>query len=331
MAHEPVRDLVTVVIPAFNAGDTIDETLQGVRRQTYRRLEIIVVDDGSTDQTAEIVRRHIKRDQRIRLIKQENSGVAAARNRGISEAMGDYVAPIDADDLWLPEKIEKQMAALRHAGEAVGLVYTWSALIDENSRILDISAGETHAGDVAYEIACSNFIGNGSAVLMRKAAVQEAGGYDPSLRDRSAEGTEDWLLYFRIAARYQFAVVPEHLTGYRFLPTSMSANVWRMMKGFDIVTAEMCKTYPHWSRDILRHRLTFVTWYLYPNALRARDPLRALEVASLALRENAFKGARQLIGVTRRRVYRFVRNRWRRDFDVSDEQTFLQRFDSCST
>ena len=244
MAREHVRDLVTVVIPAFNAAETIDETLSSVRWQTYRCLEIIVVDDGSTDKTAEIVRQHIARDQRVRLIKQENSGVAAARNRGISEALGDYVAPIDADDVWRPEKIEKQMAALHGAGEAVGLVYTWSAVIDANSRILRRPAGARHAGHVAYEVACSNFIGNGSAVLMRKAAIQEAGGYDPSLRARSAEGAEDWLLYFRIAARYQFALVPEHLTGYRFLPTNMSANVLRMLKGFDVVAGEMCKIYP---------------------------------------------------------------------------------------
>jgi glycosyltransferase involved in cell wall biosynthesis len=324
MAHEPpICDLVTVVIPAFNAAETIDETLHSVRAQTYRCLEIIVVDDGSIDQTAEIVQQHIVRDQRIRLIKQENSGVAAARNRGISEAMGDYVAPIDADDLWQPEKIEKQMAALHHAGEAVGLVYTWSARIDASSRALGRAGNARHAGRVAYEIARTNFIGNGSAVLMRKAAVQEVGGYDPSLRARSAEGLEDWLLYFRIAARYQFAVVPEYLTGYRFLPTSMSANVPRMLKGFDIVMGEICKIYPEWSKDILDNRTVFLTTYLYPNALRAMDPLRALATARLALRENAFKSTRQLTRITLRALYWLVRNRWR--------NLFPQRFNSYSS
>lgn len=152
----PVRDLVSVAIPAFNAAEMIDEMLQSVRGQTYRCLEIIVVDDGSIDQTAEIVRQHIAQDQRIRLNKQENSGVATARNRGISEAIGYYVTPIDADDLWRPEKIERQMAALHRAGKAVGLVYTWYALIDANSRI----KARLHAGHVAHEIACGYSIRN---------------------------------------------------------------------------------------------------------------------------------------------------------------------------
>lgn len=89
-------DLVTVVIPAYNAAATIDETLLSVRSQSHRRLEILVVDDGSKDATAHIVQRHCAEDSRIRLIRQRNSGVAAARNRGVAEATGDFVAPIDA-------------------------------------------------------------------------------------------------------------------------------------------------------------------------------------------------------------------------------------------
>src|ERR1700674_400681 len=90
-------DLVTVVIPAFNAARTIDETLRSVRSQTHRRLEILIVDDGSTDATPQIVERHVAEDRRIRLIRQPNAGVAAARNKGVVEAAGDLVAPIDAD------------------------------------------------------------------------------------------------------------------------------------------------------------------------------------------------------------------------------------------
>jgi len=85
-------DLVTVIIPAFNAARTIDETLRSVRSQTHRRMEILVVDDGSVDATAQIVRSHATEDRRIRLIQQPNSGVAAARNRAIAEATGDYLA-----------------------------------------------------------------------------------------------------------------------------------------------------------------------------------------------------------------------------------------------
>jgi glycosyltransferase involved in cell wall biosynthesis len=299
VANRPLSlDLVTVVIPAFNAAATIDETLRSVRAQTYQNLEIIVVDDGSNDPTPRLVQRHIAEDRRIRLIEQANSGVAAARNRGISEATGDYIAPIDADDLWLPEKIQKQMAALHRGGESVGLVYTWSAKIDANNRIFDQNPGARHAGIVTYEICCNNFIGNGSAVLMRKAVAQEAGAYDPSLRARSAEGVEDWLLYFRIATRHQFAVVPEHLTRYRYLPTSMSTNVSKMLRGYDILAEEMYKTYPEWSEEIINHRLYYLIDYLYANALKTKNPKSAFMAATVILQETTLKGAIKITVMT---------------------------------
>lgn len=90
--------------------------------QTHRNLEIIVVDDGSCDATPEIIQHHADEDPRIRIIRQPNAGVAAARNHAISEAKSDYIAPVDADDLWNPDKIEKQLAALLSGGPAVGLV-----------------------------------------------------------------------------------------------------------------------------------------------------------------------------------------------------------------
>lgn len=290
--------LVTVIIPAFNAATTIDETLRSVRAQTYRDLEIIIVDDGSNDATPQIVQRHCAQDSRVRLIAQSNSGVAAARNRGILEASASFVAPIDADDLWKPEKIEKQMAALHRGGESIGLVYTWSARIDAKSRVFDQSPGARHAGVVTREICSNNFIGNGSAVLMRKAAVQEAGGYDPSLRARSAEGVEDWLLYFRIATRHQFAVVPEHLTGYRYLPTSMSANIPKMLKGYDIVAAEMCAKYPQWESKIRKHRLHYLADYQFSNAFKTKNLAAVLEAAGFVIHESMLKGITKIAIIT---------------------------------
>src|SRR6476660_90490 len=99
------RELVSVVVPAYNAEKTILETICSVRAQTYRNLDIVVVDDGSVDGTPGIVERHARTDSRVRLIRQANLGVAAARNRGIAEARADYIAPIDADDLWESTKI----------------------------------------------------------------------------------------------------------------------------------------------------------------------------------------------------------------------------------
>src|SRR5438045_2856629 len=98
----PLCELVTVIVPAYNAGVTIGATLDSIRAQTHTNLEVLVIDDGSTDATAKIVQRHASVDPRIRLIRQSNEGVAAPRNRGIAEARGEYLAPIDADALWRP-------------------------------------------------------------------------------------------------------------------------------------------------------------------------------------------------------------------------------------
>ena len=285
-------DLVTVIIPAFNAARTIDETLRSVRSQTHRRLEILVVDDGSVDATAQIVRSHAAEDQRIRLIQQPNSGVAAARNRAIAEATSDYVAPIDADDLWRPDKIEKQLARLHRDGETVALVYAWSAIIDENSRIVAAVPGPTHTGNVVGEIFGGNFPGNGSTVLMRKAAVIDAGGYDASLRARSAQGVEDWQLYFRIATRHEFSVVPEYLTGYRKTAAGMSADLLQMLRSRDLLAEEMCNRYPEYTAEIKDARLFFLN-YLYHRALSTRQGIGTLMIAALLVRQNPLMGAKE--------------------------------------
>jgi peptidoglycan/xylan/chitin deacetylase (PgdA/CDA1 family)/protein-L-isoaspartate O-methyltransferase len=132
----PDRLLVSVIIPAYNAAYTIAETLQSVCWQTYANLEIIVVDDGSGDETVAIVRQHAASDARIRLLQQDNAGVAAARNAGIAAAQADYIALLDADDLWHSSKIERQMAVLLARGATVALVYTWYALIDDSGTII---------------------------------------------------------------------------------------------------------------------------------------------------------------------------------------------------
>src|SRR6478735_11425096 len=109
-------DLITVIIPAYNAAATLDQTLLSVRAQSYRDIEILIIDDGSLDEAPKIARRHAAADSRVRLISQANSGVAAARNRGIAEARGKLIAPIDADDLWASTKLERQIAMMAEGG-----------------------------------------------------------------------------------------------------------------------------------------------------------------------------------------------------------------------
>jgi glycosyltransferase involved in cell wall biosynthesis len=269
------EDLVTVVVPAYNAAATINETLQSVRAQTHASLEIIVVDDGSSDGTDQIVERHMSADSRVTLIRHAtNRGVAAARNTAIAAGKGVLIAPIDADDLWHPLKIEKQVAAMRRGGCKVGLVYTWSALLDEHSRVTALAGRYLHAGDVLTSLCEFNMVGNGSSPLMRAEAVRRVGGYESSLVGLNAQGCEDWALYLSIAEQFEFAVVPEYLTGYRRLPTSMSSDFDQMWRSFSLVEEKVRARRPDLRRH-LREGLANMSYSGYRQAKAARSHRQA--------------------------------------------------------
>lgn len=263
------EDAVTAVIPAYNAEATLDETLRSVRSQTHRALEILVVDDGSSDRTPEIALAHAAADRRVRLIRQANGGVAAARNRGVAEAKAALVAPVDADDLWAPTKIERQLAAMRRGGPAVALVYTWSALIDADSRIVGFGDRSTEEGEVLARMCRGNLVGNGSAALMRRSAVLEAGGYSTTLRGQGAQGCEDLLLYCGIAARHRIAVTPDFLTGYRQSVGTMSRDLHQMRRSWQLVAAELRARHPGLRADIDLGE-EFAAFWLLRRALWAR-------------------------------------------------------------
>ncbi|MCK1757340.1 glycosyltransferase family 2 protein [Bradyrhizobium sp. 137] len=286
--------LVSVVIPAFNASATIDETLRSVRSQSHRELEIIVVDDGSTDNTVAVVQLHTAQDSRITIIEQRNAGVAAARNAGWQAAGADFVAFIDADDLWTPRKIEQQLQALLDAGERTGLVYSWYDWIDADSRVSARSDPVFHAGEVLDYLCQGNFIGNGSSALVRREALIAAKGFESGLRASGAEGCEDLLFYCRVAEAYHFAVVPKYQIGYRYLPNNMSSNKTRMFRSWMLVADEIMTRHPertalldlglrNYARWLLRRALTGgQLWYFASifGLLFKRNPLLALRVAA---------------------------------------------------
>ena len=267
---------VSVIIPAYNASATIDATLASVRSQSWRDLDIIVVDDGSSDDTAERVLAHCRDDERVRLLRLRNSGVAVARNTAIHEARGDYIAPIDADDLWHERKIELQMAKMMNSRLDVGLVYCWFLVIDELDRIVAYGNRDKDRGNVLRRMCLGNLVGSGSAPLMRKSAILEAGGYDDGLLARGAQGCEDLKLYFAIAERYDFEAVPAYLVGYRATPQSMSSDAFRMLRSYDFVMLPNCERYPQHADQFARGRALLTKWLLeraisYGTARQALD------------------------------------------------------------
>lgn len=251
--------LVSVIIPAYNAETFIERTLTSVLNQTYRNIEVIVVDDGSHDRTAEIVGAIAQTDKRIRLIQQPNLGVVSARNLAIQQSTGSLIAPLDADDIWFPQNLEKQVNCLIQSDASVGLVYAWSVDINEQ----EVGTGEFHAftieGKVYTTLLCHDFVGNASSTLIRRSCLETVGGYQRG--DDYPQGCEDWELYLRIAEHYQFRVVPEFLVGYRKHAQSMSCNYERMAQFRDWVWHLIRQKYPKVPSII--YRLSSSSFYLY--------------------------------------------------------------------
>jgi glycosyltransferase involved in cell wall biosynthesis len=274
--------LVTIVIPAFNAAGTLRETLLSAAAQTYRNLEILVVDDGSTDQTGRIVLEFGQTDSRVRLVQKTNGGVASARNKGIEESTGDYVAFLDADDLWHPTKIVKQMSVLLARSDQTALVYAPHRLIDENGLVIRSAVYFGIEGWVLFQHFNTNFVGNGSSILVKKTILQEIGGFDPSLRAEGAEGCEDLLLQLRLAGRCQFGTVREYLVGYRKRTANMSSDQDRMVRsGMLAVKMALCKyeRLPELRADGL---LNYLEWVRIANAF---GHYHFIDFASLLIRQ----------------------------------------------
>ncbi|MGL5805174.1 MAG: glycosyltransferase family 2 protein [Xenococcaceae cyanobacterium] len=207
---------VSIVLPAYNAMAYLPKAYQSALGQTFTDYEILIINDGSSDNIEEWVAKTT--DPRVKYIPQKNQGAAGARNTGIYHAKGDYVAFLDADDLWESTKLEKQVRCLDENPE-VGLVDTWITLIDREGN----SKGWVHAssaeGQIWSEIIQEPTIICGSSPMIRRECFEKVGVFDPNLRYAG-----DWDLWIRIASRYCFAVVKEPLVRYRLHPQNTSKN-----------------------------------------------------------------------------------------------------------
>lgn len=315
MSDVPV---VSVVIPAYNAAAVVGETVRSALAQTLRETEVVVVDDGSTDDTAAVVGQIAAGDARVRLIRQDNAGVAVARNAGIVATRGRYVAPLDADDVWYPKKLEAQVACMERGGERMGMVYSWMAMIDESSRVTGGAFPCRAEGDLYLPLVYVNFLGCASVPLFRRSALDVVGGYDATLLGRGGQGCEDWDLSLRVAAEYDVGCAPGHLIGYRDGPTSMSHNIESMARSYELVMDRVRRERPGVPAEVLRWSKSNFRGYLasqcfalgrYRDALRliteavATDPAQlagtyaaklatraAVGAAGVALRGGAFEG-----------------------------------------
>ena len=262
------RALVSVIIPAFDAAKHIRQTLNSVLAQTYQALEVIVVDDGSTDATGAIVEEFVKKDARVKLVRQCNAGVGAARNTAIRMARGEYVAPLDADDFWFPKKLEKQVARMEQSGEETGVVYCWSRQVDEDGDfVVAGSLNSSLEGRLRHALVLANILENASVPLFRAAALTRVGLYLTRIEQGGAQGCEDWDLYIRIAETLSIRVVPEILVAYRQTSSSMKVNAESMETSYAVVVQRVRQR----NRDLPTASFRWSSGYFYVYLLEICD------------------------------------------------------------
>ena len=210
---------VSVIIPTYNRAQVLGATIESVLAQTYQDLEVIVVDDGSTDDTHAVVERYVARSgAHVRYIRQANQGVSAARNTGCRAARGRYLALLDSDDLWKPQKLARQLPLLER-DPRIGLVSSMAEIVDAtNTRVLGIKPRQRPATTLREMVATGS--APPSSFVFRREALQEVGGFDPQIH-----GLEDLDFCFRVARRWALVYLEEPLIRYRQHGAGLSSDV----------------------------------------------------------------------------------------------------------
>jgi len=219
---------VSIIIPIYNAEKYLSKTIESVMAQTYTDWEIVAVDDGSTDKTPEILKDYEKKlPKKLRVITQKNSGVSIARNTAIAAARGEYIAFLDHDDLWLPEKLKKQVKLL-DSNKKLGLVYSDSYAIDDKGilkkgTLMSGRLFRLHArmlrGNVFNELFYVNFIPI-LTTMVRKNVFNKVGMFDPKYKI-----AEDYDLFLKIAEQYPIDFTETPLAKYRIYGGNVSKNI----------------------------------------------------------------------------------------------------------
>ena len=254
---------ISVVIPTYNHSRWLPESIESALNQTLKPHEIIVVDDGSKDNTREVVARYP-----VTYVFQENAGLSAARNRGIEEATGDWIALLDADDYWLPQKLELQAAAIRDEG----FCYCATTQFDATGRT---ASPEYHGSEEIYAILRRRNTIDPSAVMIRRDVIRQIGGFN-----RSMPAGEDWEAWLRLSLVCKFVGIPQRLLMYRVTGTGMSANPEIFLRSTDAIVAAGTAGLPPLRRWMEARRMRSVRMALIAIKYRERgDSPSALRYA----------------------------------------------------
>ena len=272
---------VSVIIPTYNSATFLPETIESVLAQTYEDYEIIVVDDGSTDSTKEVLDPY---SDKIKYIYQQNHGAGSARNTGIKHSQGEYIAFLDADDIWLPEKLHIQANYLDNNPE-IAMVYSQSLRISVGGKSLSKKSRDRNlpSGEVFNKLFLRNFILTCTAVMVRKRVLNTIGLFNESLIT-----SEDWDLWLRIAREFKVSGIGKYLCKRRQLSESLSRNREIVYKSRRLVIEQHYKSSQGSDRPIApalyKKALARLLYRVGNLHLAQGDKKKALEKFSLSLR-----------------------------------------------
>ncbi len=280
--------LISVVMPVYNVEKYVAESIQSVLNQSYENFELIIVDDGGQDKSIDIC--HQFDDPRIRIISQNNRGLAGARNSGINAAKGRYIAFLDSDDLWHKDKLSLHKIHLDSNGR-IGVSYSSSRFIDENSKPLKQAQKPKLLDITAEHIFKRNPIGNGSAPVIRRDALNLIAFRHPKENDRicyfdeSFRQSEDIELWVRIAltSPFIFEGIGGLLTRYRIISGGLSANIVAQYQSWDRMHDKVKERFPEFISDHGAEARAYQLRYLSRRAVQLGDGAFALILIKEAL------------------------------------------------
>ena len=281
--------VVSVVIPMYNVDKYIEQSINSVLKQTYHHFELILVDDGSTDNTLHRVNEFD--DPRIRVINQANRGLSGARNTGIDAARGGYVALLDADDYWAPTKLAKHIKHL-NANPKVGISYCPSLFISEEGDLLGVGQFPKLKNISKQHVFCRNPIGNGSSPVIRRSLLSEVAffgvkrdKYRRMYFDESLKQSEDIELWTRIAVNtaWVFEGIKSPLTYYRVNNSGLSADTDKQFSSWQHAVMLNRDSDPRFFNTFYSLAKAYQLRYLARRAVQSQNKITAFKLIHQAI------------------------------------------------
>ncbi|MEO1377959.1 MAG: glycosyltransferase family A protein [Cyanobacteria bacterium J06635_10] len=262
-----MKILVTIVLPAYNASEYLAETLKSVLQQTYTNFELLVIDDGSTDDTADIVHNLSQQDSRVKLISQQNQGVSVARNIGINMAQGEFIAFLDADDLWLPNKLTAHIQHLS-ANPNLGLSFARVEFMTFDGKATGKYSNPHFRNITQKNLYEENPAITPSNAVFRRIALQQVGGFDGDL-----SGVADAELFLRIKCHgWEVEGIDEVLVLYRTSLAGMSSQLYKMEEDWNRFSNKVQAYAPELIKHHYKYSKAMLLRYLARRTLRLRLP-----------------------------------------------------------